>query len=80
MIARGAGTSQWGQTIGAALIFDNSKYFKRVLGIDVGRRVAVVEPGAVLDELNARLKPHGLWFPVDVSTGAQATLRPAPWN
>ena len=32
------------------------------------------EPGLVLDELNAQLKPHGLWFPVDVSTSAQATL------
>ncbi len=28
----------------------------------------------MLDELNARLKPHGLWYPVDVSTSAQATL------
>ena len=74
VIARGGGTSQCGQTIGAALIIDNSKYFRRVLDIDVERRVAVVEPGAVLDELNAQLKPHGLWFPVDVSTGAQATL------
>ena len=38
------------------------------------RRHAWVEPGLVLDELNARLKPHGLWYPVDVSTSAQATL------
>ena len=35
---------------------------------------ATVEPGVVLDELNAVLRPHGLWFPVDVSTSAQATL------
>ena len=34
----------------------------------------MVEPGLVLDELNAALSPHGLWFPVDVSTSAQATL------
>ena len=33
-----------------------------------------VEPGVVLDALNAWLKPHGVWFPVDVSTSAQATL------
>ncbi len=72
--ARGGGTSQCGQAIGAALIIDNSKYLRRVLDIDVESRTAVVEPGAVLDELNAQLKPHGLWFPVDVSTGAQATL------
>ena len=33
-----------------------------------------VEPGVVLDALNAWLKPHGVWFPVDVSTSAQATI------
>jgi FAD/FMN-containing dehydrogenase/Fe-S oxidoreductase len=33
-----------------------------------------VEPGVVLDHLNAHLKPHGLWFPVDPSTGSRATL------
>jgi len=34
----------------------------------------VVEPGLVLDELNRRLKPHGLWFPVDISTSSRATI------
>ena len=28
----------------------------------------------MLDQLNAWLKPHGLWYPVDVSTSAQCTL------
>ena len=28
----------------------------------------------MLDDLNAQLKPHGLWYPVDVSTSAQATI------
>jgi FAD/FMN-containing dehydrogenase/Fe-S oxidoreductase len=74
VLARGGGTSQCGQTAGAALVIDNSKYFRRVLGIDVERRTATVEPGIVLDQLNAQLKPHGLWYPVDVSTSAQATL------
>lgn len=74
VLARGGGTSQCGQTTGAALVIDNSKHFRRVLGIDVEARRATVEPGIVLDHLNAQLKPHGLWFPVDVSTSAQATL------
>ena len=34
----------------------------------------MVEPGIVLDELNRALKPHGLWFPVDISTASRATL------
>ncbi len=45
-----------------------------MLDVDVAARTVTVEPGVVLDRLNARLKPHGLWFPVDVSTSAQATL------
>ena len=74
VLPRGAGTSQCGQTIGPGLVMDNSKYLRRILDIDVEARTAKVEPGLVLDHLNAALKPHGLWFPVDVSTSAQATL------
>jgi len=74
VLARGGGTSQCGQTTGAALVIDNSKHFRRVLDVNVKERIATVEPGLVLDHLNAQLKAHGLWFPVDVSTSAQATL------
>ena len=74
VLARGGGSSQCGQTTGAALVIDTSKHLRRVLHIDTQAAVAEVEPGIVLDALNAQLKPHGLWFPVDVSTSAQATL------
>jgi len=74
ILPRGAGTSQCGQTVGAALVIDNSKYLNRVLAIDAQAQEAIVEPGVVLDHLNAQLKAHGLWYPVDVSTSAQATL------
>ena len=74
ILPRGAGTSQCGQTTGAALVIDYSKHLRRVIDIDVANRTATVEPGLVLDHLNEQLKQHGLWFPVDVSTSAQATL------
>jgi FAD/FMN-containing dehydrogenase/Fe-S oxidoreductase len=74
VLARGAGSSQCGQTVGEALVIDGSKHLRRILRIDATARTAIVQPGVVLDDLNAQLKPHGLWFPVDVSTGAQATL------
>ena len=74
VLPRGGGTSQCGQTTGAALVIDCSKHFRRVLNIDAAARTATVEPGLVLDHLNAQLKPHGLWYAVDVSTSAQATL------
>jgi FAD/FMN-containing dehydrogenase/Fe-S oxidoreductase len=74
ILPRGAGSSQCGQAVGAALVIDNAKYLNRVVSVDRERATAVVEPGVVLDALNAQLRPHGLWFPVDVSTSAQATL------
>ena len=74
ILPRGAGTSQCGQTVGNALVLDNSKYLSRILEFDADARTVWVEPGVVLDQLNAWLKPHGLWFPVDVSTSAQATI------
>ena len=74
VLARGGGTSQCGQTTGAALVIDNSKYFRNVLDLNLGKGTVEVEPGIVLDHLNASLKQHGLWFPVDVSTAGQATI------
>jgi FAD/FMN-containing dehydrogenase/Fe-S oxidoreductase len=74
VLARGAGTSQCGQATGAALVIDNSKYFRALTHLDLENRRVTVQPGMVLDQLNAVLKPHGLWYPVDISTGAQATL------
>ena len=74
IVARGGGTSQCGQTVGAGLVIDHSKHLRNILNLDVDQRTAVVEPGIVLDHLNAALKKHGLWYPVDVSTSAQATL------
>jgi FAD/FMN-containing dehydrogenase/Fe-S oxidoreductase len=74
LLPRGGGTSQCGQTVGEALVIDQSPHLRRVLGLDVAARQVTVQPGLVLDHLNAQLAPHGLWFPVDVSTSAQATL------
>jgi FAD/FMN-containing dehydrogenase/Fe-S oxidoreductase len=74
VLPRGGGTSQCGQTTGTALVIDNTKYFRKLLNVDLEKAIAEVEPGIVLDHLNAALKPHGLWYPVDVSTGGQATL------
>jgi FAD/FMN-containing dehydrogenase/Fe-S oxidoreductase len=74
VVPRGGGTSQCGQTVAAALIVDHSKHLNQVVAFDKAARTVAVQPGIVLDQLNAFLKPHGLWYPVDVSTSAQATL------
>ncbi len=74
ILARGAGTSQCGQTVNEALVLDNTLYFNDILELDVANKRCVVRPGIVLDELNRALKPHGLWYPVDVSTASRATI------
>lgn len=72
--ARGGGTSQAGQAIGPGIVLDTSKYLNRILDVDAGSRTAWVEPGVVLDELNAALRPHGLRFAPDISTASRATI------
>jgi FAD/FMN-containing dehydrogenase/Fe-S oxidoreductase len=74
ILARGGGTSQCGQTVNEALVLDNTQYFNDILELDVENQRCVVRPGIVLDELNRALKPHGLWFAVDVSTASRATI------
>src|SRR5262245_40487469 len=58
--ARGGGTSQAGQAIGAGVQLDFSKHLNRILSLDPQAQRVRVEPGIVLDELNAFLKPYGL--------------------
>ncbi|MDE2719039.1 FAD-linked oxidase C-terminal domain-containing protein [Candidatus Palauibacter polyketidifaciens] len=74
VVVRGAGTSQSGQSIGRGLILDTSRGLDGVRDFDPGARRVVVEPGVVLDRLNAFLRPHGLFFPIDVATASRATL------
>ena len=72
--ARGGGTSQAGQAIGAGISLDFSRYMNRVLELDIAGATVTVEPGIVLDELNELLMPHGLQLPLDLSTSNRATI------
>ena len=90
VLPRGGGTSQCGQTVGRAVVVDTSRHLTAVgalahhgatapaagaVGSGAGAAPEIeVGPGVVLDRLNAALRPHGLWFPVDPSTGSRATL------
>jgi FAD/FMN-containing dehydrogenase/Fe-S oxidoreductase len=71
---RGGGTSQCGQSIGPGLQIDSSKYYNRVLEVNAEQQWVRVEPGIVLDELNAQLAPLGLRFAPDISTASRATI------
>jgi FAD/FMN-containing dehydrogenase/Fe-S oxidoreductase len=72
--ARGGGTSQSGQAVGAGVQIDFSKYMRRIVEFDAEAATVVVEPGIVVDELNNQLKPHGLQLPIDLSTASRATI------
>src|SRR3954452_8703244 len=74
VLPRGGGTSQCGQTVARALVLDCSKYMDQVVALDTAARRVRVQPGFVMERLNQRLRPHKLWFPVDVSTGDRATI------
>ena len=74
ILPRGGGTSQCGQTVGEALVIDTSKHLNKIIKFEPEERRITVQPGLVLDQLNQFLKPHGLFFPVDVSTSSRATI------
>ena len=74
IVARGAATSLSGQTVGKGLVIDFTKYLNRIGVVDRDRMTVRVEPGVVLDQLTARLKPLGLMFGPDVSTSDRATI------
>src|SRR3981081_3154745 len=74
VLPRGGGTSPSGQTVNHSLVVGWSNSLHPVLDLDMAGRRCTVEPGIVLDDLNRALKPHGLWFPVDISTASRATI------
>ncbi|MCE9662704.1 FAD-binding protein [Halomonas sp. M5N1S17] len=71
---RGGGTGTNGQSLTDGLVVDVSRHMNRILDIDVANRRVRVQAGVVKDQLNAALKPHGLFFAPDLSTSNRATI------
>ena len=71
---RGGGTSIAGNAVGTGLVLDFSRHMNRVRSLDPDARTAVVEPGVVLDGLQAHAAPHHLRFGPDPSTHNRCTL------
>ena len=74
VLPRGGGTALAGQTVNRAVVIDFSKHCRTIESIDVEARRAIVQPGVVLDQLNATLAPRGLMFGPDVATSSHATI------
>ncbi|MGP8289312.1 D-2-hydroxyglutarate dehydrogenase YdiJ [Vreelandella zhanjiangensis] len=71
---RGGGTGTNGQSLTDGIVVDVSRHMNQVLEIDVENRRVRVQAGVVKDQLNAALKPHGLFFAPELSTSNRATL------
>ncbi|MGH3934909.1 MAG: FAD-binding oxidoreductase, partial [Pseudonocardiaceae bacterium] len=74
LTARGAGTSIAGNAIGPGVILDFSRHLDSVLELDPAARLARVQPGVVLDTLQAAAAPHGLRFGPDPSSHGRCTI------
>jgi glycolate oxidase len=47
---------------------------RRIVEIDAGERLAVVQPGVVNDVLRAAVAEHGLWYPPDPASAPWSTI------
>jgi FAD/FMN-containing dehydrogenase/Fe-S oxidoreductase len=74
VVSRGGGTSLAGQSCNAAVVIDWSKYCHGLVSVDPDARTCVVEPGIVLDQLNAQVAPHQLMFGPKPATHDHCTL------
>jgi FAD/FMN-containing dehydrogenase/Fe-S oxidoreductase len=74
LVPRAAGTSLAGQVVGNGIIVDISKYFNRIIELNIEEGWVRVQPGVIRDELNMFLKPHGLFFGPETSTANRAMI------
>lgn len=71
---RGGGTGTNGQSLTDGLVVDTSKHMNTILEINAEERWVRVQCGVVKDQLNAAIKPHGLFFAPELSTSNRATI------
>ncbi|MCK0197216.1 FAD-binding oxidoreductase [Ancylobacter sp. 6x-1] len=71
---RGGGTGTNGQSLTRGVVLDTSRHMNGIGALDDEGLRVMVQPGVVLNQLNAFLKPHGLFFPPMVSTASRATI------
>ncbi|MDR0278863.1 MAG: FAD-binding oxidoreductase [Paucimonas sp.] len=71
---RGGGTGTNGQSLTDGIVVDLSRHMNQILEINVEERWVRVQAGVVKDQLNAALKPHGLFFAPELSTSNRATV------
>jgi FAD/FMN-containing dehydrogenase/Fe-S oxidoreductase len=74
VLPRGGGSSLAGQGVAAALVIDFTRHLDSILEMHPEEQWARVEPGVVLDALNAAAAEHGLMVGPDPASSNRATL------
>ena len=74
VLPRGGGTSLAGQGVNHAVVLDFTRHMAQIESISPQRRLARVQPGVVLAQLNAAARQYGLHYPIDPSTANRATI------
>jgi len=74
LIPRTAGTSLAGQCVGSGIVVDVSKYFNKIISINTDKKIAVVQPGVIRDDLNRVLEEFGLFFGPNTSTSNRCMI------
>src|SRR6202789_4497578 len=74
VLPRGAGTSLAGQCANVAVVFDYSRYMRGLTSIDPEAKLAVVEPGIVLDRVREAAEVYHLTYAPDPATHSRCTL------
>jgi len=74
LIPRAAGTSLAGQVVGSGVIVDVSVSFNAIREVNREEAWVLVEPGVIRDDLNAFLRPYGLFFGPETSTASRAMI------
>lgn len=74
LTARGGGTGTNGQSLTNGIVVDLSRHLNQILEINAKEGWVRVQAGVVKDQLNAALKPYGLFFAPELSTSNRATL------
>lgn len=74
LLPRTAGSSLAGQAVNEAFVIDMSRHLDSIVELNTDEQWVRVQPGIVLDELNAFLRPHRLQFGPDPASSNRAAL------
>jgi glycolate oxidase len=75
IVPRGAGTGLSGgaNAVGGCVMLDLSQ-LNQILEIDADNLLAVVQPGAINNDVKAAVAEHGLWYPPDPASAPWSTI------